>query len=578
MGQDQSSVKDGQDGPTGAQGTSEAAAPVTAGSQGSTVATVPLAGIEGFQVVRLLPYSPAHKAGLVPYFDIITSLDHVLLESEGKPALQFFKSYVANHRDQPVCFTVFNLHVRAYRDVYCVPSDAWGGGGLLGCSIEWSHAEACPERCLHVVDVLEGSPAAHSGELKANRDYIIGMQTAQEPLVSLLKNGQDFYSRLEGWHEEQRWMLERKQRFPLEAVDVPHILLFLVYNNENNTVKEVAVDMGTNPESALGMSVATGLLHIIPSAATVGDAATASSLPVMNKFVQLEEDRAVISVVETPPPDQLFPSPPPPLCTQHVQPQQQDEVCPPSGNGYALPQDSNRPDERFVPAVPTALDVEPLSAPPPPPPDAASPAASAMGADAAAPPEYQPFYPSSQPQQHQEHEEQRLPYPMPPSFPDSFIPPPCDNVDGVGAGAVESPPQPPSSHDTQRPHSAKKSPFYRALASLDAYENPQRTASASTPAVLPPPVQQPPPAQQQHQHAVAEVAPPAVPPHTVPPVACPAPMVNAHDTRVSPPPPPPPPPPPQPAAPQRATFSMTHMPPPLQFPVFPGAAMKRLQK
>ncbi|KAG5495213.1 hypothetical protein JKF63_02268 [Porcisia hertigi] len=365
MGQDNSCAEEGQPGKC-ATGSADRRSSISCASAPASGATVSLAGIEGFQVVRLLPYSPAHKAGLVPYFDIITALDHVLLNTEGKQALQFFKSYVANHRDTPVCFTMFNLYNRTYRDVYCIPSDEWGGVGLLGCSIEWSSAASCPERCLHIVDVLEGSPAACCRELKANRDYIVGMQMAQEPLVTvitLIKNQNDFYKRLESWHEEQRWMLERQQRFPSETIEVPHVLLLLVYNSENNTVKEVAVEMGTNPEAALGISVATGLLHIIPSVVTAGDSSAGASLPVMNKFVFLgpsaampigassSKEQALIGVHSTPPvgatlppqerfkePQDFLPQPPHSLPSEEVQ--EFGTVVPKTTNGMVHLQDS----------------------------------------------------------------------------------------------------------------------------------------------------------------------------------------------------------------------------------------------
>lgn len=691
MGQDQSRLKNGQAGAAagsvnGGSGAAALPAAGVAGSQGSAVATVPLAGIEGFQIVRLLPFSPAHAAGLVPYFDIVTSLDHVLLESEGKPALQFFKSYIANHRDQPVCFTVYNLHIRAYRDVYCVPSDAWGGGGLLGCSIEWSRAVACPERCVHVVDVLEGSPAARSGELKANRDYIIGMQTAQESLISLIKNQKDFYSRLEGWHEEQRWTLERKQRFPQEAVEVPHILLFLVYNSENNTVKEVAVEMGTNPEAALGMSVATGLLHIIPSAATAGDAATATALPVMNKFVRVEANRAITSTPEAPPPPTL--TPPPAEHAQELQQQQQQQQTadaqaqqshpgeevegsashsfpPPSPPAEpSAPQEHppvmNEAQEKLAVDPQRSLDGsvhESVSAPLRAPLSSTQPPLNHVDdSTAAPPPDYHASYPSAPPPPPPPpppHPQQHMPshpaYPMPPSIPDNFIPPPRDDYPpsrhetpgdhhyvvptppaaaATAAVAVTDshvpPPPPPQPHTTTAPaatqqkpphgtssaRSTKNNSFRSALASVEAYEHrPSAAHPAAAPrqqlqldqhAVLPPqsqsgsfssPQQHPP-------HEVAEVAPPVVPPHTEPPVATSTPMRGGHEaaapssapTSSSPPEPqaalaPPPPPPPQhqpppqaPSAPQHPAFSMTNMPPPLNFPVFPGAALKRQQK
>jgi hypothetical protein len=627
MGQDQSRAKNAQAAVTGEQGT------FVAGSQDSAVATVPLAGIEGFQVVRLLPYSPAHKAGLVPYFDIITSLDHVLLETEGKPALQFFKSYIASHRDQPVCFTVFNLHIRAYRDVYCVPSDAWGGGGLLGCSIEWSRAESCPERCVHVVDVLEGSPAAYSGELKANRDYIIGMQTAQEPLISLIKNQKDFYSRLEGWHEEQRWTLERKQRFPSEAVDVPHMLLFLVYNSENNTVKEVAVEMGTNPDAALGMSVATGLLHIIPSTATAGDAAAASSLPVMNAFVRLEANRAIRSTPEMPAPATL--STPPPFHVQQLEQQQQDvaahrhqqqlqqqeeqkQQVPPGA--VVQPQHPAETDnkeeyhrvvneEGVTHVTPNASAHETVSA------SLQSPQSNELGDDPAAvstaPPDVhaanpptplppQPFYE----QQHQQQPEQ-LPYPMPPSLHENFIPPPRDDQHAgtrePSSGSSAAPAPAAAVHPPPPPHAAplpKKSPLRSALASLEAYEHPPNgvaaslqvqephTASRAQPAAAPSPHQVLQAPQEQRQplpHSAAEMAVPVLPPHTaVPSVTSSTPAAVADEASaaslVQQALPPLAPVPQERLASQSSLFSTSNMPPPLRFPVFPAAAARKRQQ
>ncbi|KPA81070.1 putative Golgi reassembly stacking protein (GRASP-like) [Leptomonas pyrrhocoris] len=604
MGQDQSRTQNGQ-----AAATRTQVPAGVAGSQGAAVATVPLTGIEGFQVVRLLPYSPAHKAGLVPYFDLITSLDHVPLESEGKPALQFFKSYIANHRDQPICFTVFNLHIRAYRDVYCVPSDAWGGGGLLGCSVEWSRAEGCLERCVHVVDVLEGSPAAYSGELQANRDYIIGMQTAQEPLISLIKSQKDFYSRLEDWHEEQRWALERQQRFPNEAVDLPHILLFLVYNSESNTVKEVAVEMGTNPEAALGMSVATGLLHIVPSATTTGDAATADSLPIMNKFVRLEADRAITSTPGAPAPATL--PPPPSFLAQQLPPQQDQQ--------YPQPDAQPHPEENHVPQAYYHEGEEAYEAPIAAAPAAASaqpplPPRNASAASAGAPPHYNSFFPTPPAPQHQKHQPHAPVYAKPAFFNEDVVPPPCNHAPTASvepsshAAALPPPPPPPPPPTTSSANSSKRNSFRLALASVESYERPPHavahpTDSAPPPSKqaaamnhLPPPpprLPQPhvesrappsgaqPPSQQQHAMAMEEVAPPVVPPHTAAPAGSPAPIVSLHDTPILSSVSPLPPrqqQQPQLSAAQRGAFSIVNMPPPLKYPVFPGAAMKHQQK
>ncbi|KPI88128.1 putative Golgi reassembly stacking protein (GRASP) [Leptomonas seymouri] len=596
MGQDQSRGGDGSAGPTAGQGPGGAAVGI-AGSQGSAVATVPLAGIEGFQVVRLLPYSPAHKAGLVPFFDIITALDHAPLELQGSSALQYFKSYIANHRDRSVCFSVFNLYVRAYRDVYCVPSDAWGGGGLLGCSIEWSRAETCPERCVHVVDILEGSPAADSGEFCANRDYIIGMQTIQEPLISLIKNQKDFYSRVEGWHEEQRWLLERKQRFPSEAVEVPHVLLFLVYNSEENTVREVAVEMGTSPEATLGMSVATGLLHVIPSAVTVGGAATELSLPVMSRFVKLEASRAITSTIENPAP--TTPQPPPPYDApqgQEPHPHYPPQDAYPHPEGGSAPQDCSH-DGESAPVAPVVQDKELLSATlSPPPTDAAADSTGAPLDDY--PTLTSP--PSPPPPQTLTSQDDRLQVPAPPMPPppmEGFIPPLRNAVPATAMGpSSQALVPPPAAH---KAHLAKKSPLLSALASMEAYEHPSGAGSLHSfsgtpshlraqqpqlqpwtqpPGVNPPAQSQQPPAPQSVRIEAAEAVPLIISPHTEPPAASNTPLASAHGPSN---------PPSAPAQPlqqhpqpesQRTAFSRTNMPPPLHYPVFPGAALRHPTK
>lgn len=548
MGQDGSrAAANGQPGAasrgSGGGGASTSKASAAAAAVPTVVA---LAGIEGFQVVRLLPYSPAHKTGLVPFFDIITALDHVLLDAEGKPALQFFKSYVTNHRDQPVCFTVFNLHTRAYRDVSCIPSDEWGGGGLLGCSIEWARAEACPERCVHVVDVLEGSPAEHCRELKANRDYIVGMQTAQEPLITLIKNQSDFYSRLEAWHEEQRWALERKQRFPSEAVEVPHVLLFLVYNSENNSVKEVAIEMGTNPEAALGMSVATGLLHIIPSAATSPDLATGASLPVMNRFVALGPGPAPPSPAQAPP----APAAEPPHPPGHHHNGSPRTVA--ADGVHELPMG-------FVTGW-TASSTAPVHATP---------------LDS-----YQQPFPTREPPAPRDggapgHGEMAENYVMPPATPYDVVPPPREaTVQASSAVPRPPPPQqyeapPHKQHTLHNPFAGETSP---AEAIFDGPSPPPHpTYMTHAPPQGPPPHEGVNHAGQPAAHAeptAQAVAPPSSSPavksvtHAAGMNGAAAPSTHGGA-----------PPPPQQAA--MPFFSAKQMPPPLHYPVFPGAAARR---
>ncbi|GET91993.1 golgi reassembly stacking protein, putative [Leishmania tarentolae] len=537
MGQDHSSTKGGL---TEGSATGGANHNMPAGSVPAAPLATPvsLADVEGFQVVRLLPFSPAHKAGFVPFFDIITALDKTLFDAESRQALLFFRSHLESHRDQPVCFTIFSLYSRTYRDVYCVPSDEWGGGGVLGCSIEWIRADACPERCVHIVDVLEGSPAACSTNLTANRDYIIGMQTAQETLITLINCEKDFYSRLEAWHEEQRWALERKQLFPNKGVEVPHVLLFLVYNSEANTVDEVEVEMGTNPDAAIGISVATGLLHIIPSVATCPDLAAGTSLPVMNKFASAEhtpvmpiraqqQELQTLQNVPATLPKGAAPNP-------HKQSQEptgsweQPQYLPSSGEAYARCAVAGSPESYMM----TNLQESPRNL-------------------------YQNLYPPFS--QLQQQSTVAAPYPIPPPTSFNVDPPPCTGATGGTVAAAQMGQTPYNLFSNQASPDcdvvggasltregvmvAEHQPKQHAPMVEQSYSSPYLPLHfQSLPLVVDSPVQK----NEFHSYATA------------------SPLYSAL--------PPPRPPPQQLQVTTTPMFSAQQMPPPLHFPVFPGAA------
>lgn len=540
MGQDHSRAKGGQPGQAAAGGADGSLSSGTA-SAAPLAASVSLAGVEGFQVVRLLPYSPAHKAGLIPFFDIITALDKILLDSKGMPALSFFKSYVANHRDQSICFTTFNLYSRTYRDVYCVPSDEWGGGGLLGCSIEWIRADACPERCMHIVDVLEGSPAACSTELQANRDYIIGMQTVQETLITLIKSQKDFYSRLEGWHEEQRWALERKHLFPNERVEVPHVLLFLVYNSESNTVEEVEVEMGTNPDAAVGISVATGLLHIIPSVATSARPAAGTSLPVMSKFASVGHSVVMPTRAQQPehqPLQDVSLTPP-----VGASPRPQEQAQESTGSSQQPPRLPSSQEAHACYAVAGSPEVHMMS----------NPHESQMNSY----PQPCPPWPPLQ----QQSTEAAL-YPMPPLASFNVAPPPCD---GAAGGTAAAPAQ--TGQKSFNPFANEASPDFDVLEGAPLAQQDVMAAEGHL-----------------GQHATTmeqSYSSSYTPLLSKPPLLSTSPLTQmngSHNHAASPPSYSeslPPPPPPQLHRTTMLTFSSQRMPPPLHFPVFPGAAAAR---
>lgn len=243
-----------------------------------------LAAVEGFQVARVVPRSPAHLAGLVPFFDLITAVDHRPLSGE---AHDFFKSYLQKSNDTTVTLTVFNLRVRGYRDVPLTPTLSWGGPGLLGCTIEWTSAERCLQNTWHVLDVFDNSPGSRCPEVVPQRSYILGMQLPNEEMLTLLRDEHDFHSRMDQWRQVQAHHSQVHHSVPTEAISQVSIL-FLMYDEKENAVKEVVLLMSEQDSTSgqwrvatsVGLDVANGYLHVIPPSPT-------GELPVIRKFVVL---------------------------------------------------------------------------------------------------------------------------------------------------------------------------------------------------------------------------------------------------------------------------------------------------
>jgi hypothetical protein len=221
-----------------------------------------LSGIEGFQVARVMPNSPAHIAGLLPFFDIIVAVDNLPIDRDNTT---FFKDYVKRHQEESLKLCVYNLRIQKHREVTITPSDQWGGVGLLGCSINWECAEKCLESTWHIVDVAAHSPAM-AADLMPHRDYILGMQPLDELTITMFKDGSDFHSRLEEWRTARE----------IGDKSAPSQLLFLTYDCVNDAIKEVMVQCGKG--SSLGIDVANGYLHMVPFAPE------SSRLPVLKVF------------------------------------------------------------------------------------------------------------------------------------------------------------------------------------------------------------------------------------------------------------------------------------------------------
>lgn len=82
-----------------------------------------------FHVLKVVEKSPAFAAGLIPYFDYIVAVNNI-------PVVQETPNIVAEvakeNIGKPVKLTLFNSKDEQFRDCNIIPSDHWGGVGLLG--------------------------------------------------------------------------------------------------------------------------------------------------------------------------------------------------------------------------------------------------------------------------------------------------------------------------------------------------------------------------------------------------------------------------------------------------------------
>lgn len=194
---------------------------------------VPGGGSEGYHVLKVLENSPAHRAGLEAYFDFIVSIDGIRLNQENDMLKQILQKYV----DQQVKVVVFNSKSKSIREVMLVPSNTWGGQGLLGVSIRFCSFEGAAENVWHVLEVHPNSPAAQAG-LKPHSDYILGSDamSAEDDLFTFVENNNNKQVRL------------------------------YVYNSDTEALRDVLLtpNSGWGGEGSLGCGIGFGYLHRIP--------------------------------------------------------------------------------------------------------------------------------------------------------------------------------------------------------------------------------------------------------------------------------------------------------------------------
>ncbi|XP_075000358.1 Golgi reassembly-stacking protein 1 isoform X1 [Calonectris borealis] len=196
---------------------------------------VPDGGAEGFHVHGVQENSPAQQGGLEPFFDFIIAIGHTRLNKENN----MLKDLLKANAEKAVKLEVYNIKTMKIREVEVIPSNMWGGQGLLGASVRFCSFQGASEHVWHVLDVEPASPAALAG-LQPNTDYIVGSD-------QILQESEDFFSLIES-HEGK----------PLKL---------MVYNTEADSIREVVVtpNGAWGGEGSLGCGIGYGYLHRIPT-------------------------------------------------------------------------------------------------------------------------------------------------------------------------------------------------------------------------------------------------------------------------------------------------------------------------
>ncbi|XP_054623912.1 Golgi reassembly-stacking protein 1-like [Dunckerocampus dactyliophorus] len=192
-------------------------------------------GTYGYHVHGVQPNSPAEKCGLQPFFDFILSLDHKRLNEENDQLKELLKA----NMEKAVCMEVYSTKSMKVRELEVVPSNMWGGQGLLGASVRFCSYQGANENVWHVLDVEASSPAALAG-LHPHTDYIVGAD-------QVLQDSEDFFSLIET-HEGKQ-------------------LKLMVYNTQMDACREVTVtpNGAWGGEGSLGCGIGYGYLHRIPA-------------------------------------------------------------------------------------------------------------------------------------------------------------------------------------------------------------------------------------------------------------------------------------------------------------------------
>lgn len=219
---------------------------------GSQSLQIPGGGTEGYHVLRVQDGSPGQRAGLESFFDFIVAIGNTRLDQDNDTLKDLLKLNV----EREVKLTVYSSKTQTVRQVNIVPSQMWGGQGLLGVSIRFCSFEGANENVWHILDVYPTSPASQAG-LVAHSDYIIGAD-------SVLHESEDLFTLVEA-HEGRQ-------------------LKLYVYNTESDSCREVTITPNSQwgGEGSLGCGIGYGYLHRIPLRTGQQPSRASEKVPLLN--------------------------------------------------------------------------------------------------------------------------------------------------------------------------------------------------------------------------------------------------------------------------------------------------------
>ncbi|KAN0060626.1 hypothetical protein ACQY0O_007284 [Thecaphora frezii] len=221
---------------------------------------------QGYHVVRVAAGSPAHLAGIEPFFDFCVGIDGVALDpsrdvdgdrtssdsaapsSTSNAGLGAWKS-LEEREGTEVILNIWSSKRQELREVRIVPSRTWSSSSttssassqpsLLGLSLRLCNPSLALSHVWHILEILEGSPAESAG-LVPFGDFVIGWTGGT------LKSEGDFYELVEA--------------------HVDRALRLYVYNSDYDHTREVIIvpNREWGGEGLLGCGVGYGLLHRIP--------------------------------------------------------------------------------------------------------------------------------------------------------------------------------------------------------------------------------------------------------------------------------------------------------------------------